>query len=145
MYDVVDVLWLLMQGCGVGFRPVVGQLTGFQKPIQELEIVRSTRTSKGGKDYNEEFYEDGVWTIRVGDSAEAWAKSIGKLMAHKYPANKLVLDFSELRPAGERLEGYGWISSGDTAIARAYESIFTILNRRAGSLLTRIDLLDIVN
>lgn len=145
VYDVVDVLWLLMQGCGVGFRPIVGQLTGFQHPIKELEIVRSTRTSKGGKEHNEEFYEDGVWTIRVGDSAEAWAKSIGKLMAHKHAANKLVLDFSELRPAGERLEGYGWISSGDSAIAKAYEAIFTILNRRAGSLLTRIDLLDIVN
>jgi ribonucleoside-triphosphate reductase len=134
-----------MQGCGVGFRPVVGQLTGFQHPIKELEIVRSQRTAKGGKEYNEEFYEDGVWTIRVGDSAEAWAKSVGKLMAHKYAAHKLVLDFSELRPAGERLEGYGWISSGDSAIAKAYESIFSILNRRAGSLLTRIDLLDIVN
>lgn len=145
VYDVVDVLWLLMQGCGVGFRPVVGQLTGFQHPIKELEIVRSQRTAKGGKEYNEEFYEDGVWTIRVGDSAEAWAKSVGKLMAHKYAAHKLVLDFSELRPAGERLEGYGWISSGDSAIAKAYESIFSILNRRAGSLLTRIDLLDIVN
>ena len=145
VYDVVDVLWLLMQGCGVGFRPVVGQLTGFQHPIKELEIVRSQRTVKGGKEYNEEFYEDGVWTIRVGDSAEAWAKSVGKLMAHKYAAHKLVLDFSELRPAGERLEGYGWISSGDSAIAKAYESIFSILNRRAGSLLTRIDLLDIVN
>lgn len=145
VYDVVDVLWLLMQGCGVGFRPVVGQLTGFQHPIKELEIVRSQRTTKGGKEYNEEFYEDGVWTIRVGDSAEAWAKSVGKLMAHKYAAHKLVLDFSELRPAGERLEGYGWISSGDSAIAKAYESIFSILNRRAGSLLTRIDLLDIVN
>ena len=35
VYDVVDVLWLLMQGCGVGFRPVVGQLTGFQKPIKD--------------------------------------------------------------------------------------------------------------
>ena len=145
VYDVVDVLWLLMQGCGVGFRPVVGQLTGFQHPIKELEIVRSQRTAKGGKEYNEEFYEDGVWTIRVGDSAEAWAKSVGKLMAHKYAAHKLVLDFSELRPAGERLEGYGWISSGDSAITKAYESIFSILNRRAGSLLTRIDLLDIVN
>ena len=41
VYDVVDVLWLLMQGCGVGFRPIVGQLTGFQKPIPELEVIRS--------------------------------------------------------------------------------------------------------
>lgn len=145
VYDVVDVLWLLMQGCGVGFRPIVGQLTGFQKPIQELEIVRSKRTAKGGNQENEESFVDGVWTIKVGDSAEAWSKSIGKLVAHKFPADKLVLDFSEIRPAGERLKGYGWISSGDKSIATAYEAIFRILNRRAGSLLSRIDILDLVN
>jgi ribonucleoside-triphosphate reductase len=145
VYDTVDVLWLLMQGCGVGFRPIVGQLTGFQKPITEIEIIRSTRTEKGGDQDNKETFEDGVWTIRVGDSAEAWSKSIGKLMSHKYPAKKLILDFSQIRPAGERLKGYGWISSGDAAIAKAYEAIFKILNRRSGSLLTRIDILDIVN
>lgn len=145
--DVVDVLWLLLQGCGVGFSPVVGQLTGFRKPIQELQVVRSERTEKGGREANQETFdpETGTWTISVGDSAEAWAKSIGKIVAHPYPATKLVLDFSQIRPAGERLKGYGWISSGDAAIAKAYESIFHILNRRAGSLLTRIDILDIVN
>jgi ribonucleoside-triphosphate reductase len=145
IYDVVDCLWLLLQGCGVGFRPIIGQLTGFTKPIKELEIIRSERIAKGGRETNKETFESGVWTISVGDSAEAWAKSIGKLMAHPYAADKLVLDFSQIRPAGERLKGYGWISSGDTAIAKAYEEIFKILNRRSGSLLTRIDILDIIN
>lgn len=145
--DIVDVLWLLLQGCGVGFRPIVGQLTGLPKPIEELQVIRSERKEKGGRETNLETYDPvtGTWTISVGDSAEAWAKSIGKLVAHKFPARKLVLDFSQIRPAGERLKGYGWISSGDAAIAKAYESIFHILNRRAGSLLTRIDILDIVN
>lgn len=145
VYDVVDVLWLLMQGCGVGFRPVVGQLTGFSNPIPTIEIIRSTRTSKGGATENSESFIDGTWKITIGDSAEAWSKSIGKLLAHRHKANKLVLDFSEIRPSGERLKGYGWISSGDTSIATAYTAIFDILNRRAGSLLSRIDILDIVN
>lgn len=143
--DLVDVLWLLLQGCGVGFRPIIGQLTGFRKPIKDIQIIRSTRTEKGGVEHNVETFENGVWTIKVGDSAEAWAKSIGKLAAHQFPADKLVLDFSEIRPAGERLKGYGWISSGDEAIAKAYEAIAKIFNRRAGSLLSRIDILDLVN
>jgi ribonucleoside-triphosphate reductase (formate) len=143
--DVVDVLWLLMQGCGVGFRPIVGQLTGFQKPIKELQVIRSNRTEKGGQEHNTETFKDGVWTIKIGDSAEAWSKSVGKLVRHAHAADKLVLDFSEIRPAGERLKGYGWISSGDAAIVKAYTAIFEILNRRAGSLLTRIDILDMVN
>lgn len=147
VYDVVDVLWLLLQGCGVGFKPIVGTLNGFAKPIKNIRVVRSTRTVKGGREHNVETWdpESKTWTISVGDSAEAWAKSIGKLMAGKYPADTLVLDFSQLRPAGERLKGYGWISSGDGAIATAYTAIANILNGRADSLLTRIDILDIVN
>jgi ribonucleoside-triphosphate reductase len=146
-YDIVDVLWLLLQGCGVGFRPVVGTLNGFSKPIKNIKVINSTRTVKGGKETNTEIWDADTktWTIRVGDSAEAWAKSIGKLIAGKYPANTLVLDFSELRPAGERLKGYGWISSGDGAISKAYVAIANILNGRADSLLSRMDILDIVN
>lgn len=147
VYDVVDILWLLLQGCGVGFRPVVGTLNGFTKPIKNIEVIRSERTSKGGLEHNVETWDEHTktWTIKVGDSAEAWAKSIGKLLAGKRAAETLRLDFSEIRPAGERLEGYGWISSGDTAIANAYLNISHLLNRRAGSLLTRIDILDLCN
>ena len=143
--DCVDCLWLLMQGCGVGFSPVVGTLNGFFQPIKELEVVRSQRTTKGGNPRNVEFVKDGVWTIRVGDSAESWSKSIGKLLAGKHAVDKLVLDFSEIRPSGERLSGYGWISSGDSQIATAFSKIFDIMNLSAGQLLTRINILDIVN
>lgn len=147
VYDLVDVLWLLLQGCGVGFKPIVGTLNGFSKPIKDIKVIRSTRTEKGGNESNTETWdsENKIWTISVGDSAEAWAKSIGKLMAGKYPAKELVLDFSQLRPAGGRLKGYGWISSGDAAISAAYIAIANILNGRADSLLTRMDILDIVN
>jgi len=146
-YDVVDCLWLLLQGCGVGFKPKVGTLNGFSRQIKNIEVIRSTRTEKGGNEHNTETWDaqNGVWTIQVGDSAEAWAKSIGKLLAGKYPARRLVLDFSQLRPAGERLKGYGWISSGDRAISKAFVAIAKILNGRADSLLTRMDILDIVN
>ncbi len=147
VYDIVDILWLLLQGCGVGFKPIVGTLNGFSKPIKSIKVIRSTRTDKGGCEYNTEQFDPATktWTIQIGDSAEAWAKSIGKLMAGKYPADTLVLDFSQLRPAGERLKGYGWISSGDSAISTAYVAIANILNGRADSLLTRMDILDIVN
>ena len=145
--DCVDTLWLLLQGCGVGFRPIVGQLTGYQKPIPKLTVKRSERTAKGGVAHNEETFDaaTGVWTIKVGDSAEAWAKSIGKLVAHKYAASELVLDFTEIRPAGDRLAGYGWISSGDASLCKAYTAIHKLLNRRSGSLLTRMNILDLVN
>jgi len=145
VYDFVDLFWLLLQGCGVGFTPKVGTLTGFRKPIPNIKIIRSKRTQKGGHEQNEETFIDGVWTISVGDSAEAWAKSIGKLLAGKYKAHTLIFDFSQIRPEGERLKGYGWISSGDGPISRAYPAIANILNKRAGAILTKLDILDIAN
>lgn len=147
VYDVVDVLWLLLQGCGVGFRPITGTLNGFRRPLQEIRVIRSNLTEKGGVENNVETYnpETEVWTIKVGDSAIAWAKAVGKLVAGKFPAKTLVLDFSEIRSAGTRLKGYGWISSGDEQIAKAFKAIAKILSDRADQLLTRMDILDIVN
>ncbi len=151
VYDVVDVLWLLLQGCGVGFSPTIGTLNGFRRKIPEVKILRSTKVLgkdgeyEKGHEENKESFKEGVWTITVGDSAEAWAKSIGKLISGKHSAKKLVLDFRQIRPSGIRLKGYGWISSGDEAIAKAYGEIAKIMNRRAGQLLTRMDILDVVN
>lgn len=147
VYDVVDVLWLLLQGCGVGFRPITGTLNGFRRPLQEIKVIRSNRTEKGGVQHNVETYdpETQQWTIKIGDSAIAWAKAIGKLVAGKFPAKSLLLDFSEIRAAGTRLKGYGWISSGDEQISKAFQAIAKILSNRADQLLTRMDILDIVN
>lgn len=147
IYDMVDVLWLLLQGCGVGFMPITGTLNGFRRPLQEIKVIRSTRTAKGGVETNVETYnpQTQVWTIKVGDSAIAWAKAVGKLVAGKFPAKTLVLDFSEIRPPGIRLKGYGWISSGDEQISKAFKAIAQILSNRADQLLTRMDILDIVN
>ncbi len=143
VHDAVDAFWLLLQGCGVGFEPVVGTLSGFSRPM-EIEVIRSTREARG-REFNTETHVGGVWTIKVGDSAEAWAKSLGKLLAYKGFSDKLILDFTEIRPAGTRLKGYGWISSGDNQMCEAFPAIATLLSKRAGKLLTRIDILDIVN
>lgn len=160
VHDVVDTIWLLLQGCGVGFRANIGVLNGFVQEIDDIEIIRSKKrlpkdangnpvsdpALKGRPDNRETFNKKtGVWTIKVGDSAEAWAKLFGKLLASKRRAKKLIIDLSEIRPAGYRLSGYGWISSGDAQLVLALEGIVGVLNRSAGQLLTAIDILDIEN
>lgn len=147
VYDAVDVFWLLLQGCGVGFRPVVGSLTGFRQYIPELEIIRSNNSTDKGRENNEETWDSNskTWTISIGDSAEAWAKSIGKLLAGKYPAKRLVLDFSQIRKPGVRLKNYGWLSQGDVGLTKAYTEVYKLLNARADALLSETDILDVIN
>ena len=150
VHDVVDAFWLLLQGCGVGFEPVRGVLSGFSAPI-ELEIVPSMVTMEmwnqgfRGRENNHETIRDGVWMVSVGDSAEAWCKAVGKVLANKQRVRKLVLDFSQVRPAGVRLKGYGWISSGYETFAKALTGIVSLLNSRIDALLTRMDILDLMN
>lgn len=143
VHDVVDASWLLLQGCGVGAEVVVGTLSGFAKPV-EVEVIRSVRKRKGHPE-NQATFEEGTFHLTIGDSAEAWAKAVGKLLAEKRPFNKLILDFSQIRPAGTILKGYGWISSGDEQIAVAFPAIAKILSDRAGELLTAEDINDIIN
>lgn len=146
--DAVDVLWLLLQGCGVGFRPSTGTLSGFSKPIIEVEHKYSERDiDYKGREQNKERWNSNnkTWTIVVGDSAEGWAKAFGKLLAGKYPADKLIFDTTHVRGAGARLAGYGWISQGDAAMQSAVSGICKIMSRRAGQLLTAIDILDVIN
>lgn len=146
VHDIVDIFWGLLNGSGMGFRPVAGTLTGFRKVIPKITFIPSTRTSdqKGCED-NEEWMENGVWYIKVGDSAKAWSKSIGKILAGKYNANELVIDFSEIRGGGKRLRNYGWLSQGSNGLMKSYAKVVDIMNKRADSLLSAMDILDIVN
>jgi ribonucleoside-triphosphate reductase (formate) len=148
VHDLVDAFWLLLQGCGVGFKPISGTLSGFTRRM-EVQFVRSTHKLGDPKDqeHNTEVYDPQTrtWTITIGDSAEAWAKSIGKLVAGKFPAKKLVIKTTPIRAPGTRLKGYGWICNGDRALVVAYEAICAILNQFAGKLLTKQAIWHIVN
>lgn len=146
VYDVVDLFWLLLQGCSIGFYPVTGTLNGFRCPLESIEVIRSTRKDANGCKTNVESFDSSrLWTIKVGDTAEAFAKAAGKLLAGKYPAKKLIIDLTEIRPAGCRLKGYGWESTGDEPLATAFQKMAEILSDRADQLLTVEDILNIIN
>lgn len=151
VYDMVDAFWLLLNGCGVGGLPRAGTLHGYASPIKNLEVVPSTNgpDHKGPKENAEEQPTDGNgrrWTIRFGDSAEAWARGLGKmLLSPRAPADTLVLDFSAVRGPGGRLRGYGWICNGYKPLADALTGVHTILNRCAGDLVHDDDIGDVFN
>lgn len=145
--DLVDVFWLLLQGCGVGFKPIPGLLEGFSPKLKNIVVIPSVRTDKGWAEKTVETYDAdfSTWRLTIGDSAKAWAKALGKLVAGKYPAKTIVLDFSELRPAGKRLKGYGWLSSGWKPLEKAMIRICELMIKASGRNLTAIEIGDIVN
>lgn len=150
VYDVVDATWLLLNGCGVGFKPKVGVLHGFRRPITKVTVVPSQQdaTWKGQEDNVESYDEsdESIWKITIGDSAAAWAKAVGKLFNPRHPCvDELILDFSNVRGPGQRLKGYGWICNGSVPLANAMLAIVQVLNGKAGELLDEIDILDCVN
>lgn len=138
---------MIVHNCGVGFDQFVGVLNGFTNPV-DIEIIKSTRKDRGVDNNKERFYHrDGkrVWHLTVGDSGVAWAKAAGKLLAMKKPVDIVILDFSEIRPGGKPLKGFGWISSGDVQISESFYEICKILSEKHGQLLSRINILDIMN
>lgn len=153
VFDLVDAAWLLLNGCGVGFRARPGTLAGYRVRIPQIEVVGLGRPADfRGREENVETVdsETGIWRIQVGDSAVAWAKCVGKMFRPHarhpdFQPTRLVLDFSQVRGAGQRLKGYGWVCNGGAPLAKALVAIHEILNAKAGSLLDELDILDVVN
>lgn len=151
VYDVVDAFWLLLNGCGVGGLMRAGTLRGYTNPIREMQVVRCNNDKDfRGDPNNRESYEDEggvkVWRIVFGDSAEAWAKGLGKLVrGPQQKVDKLILDGTNCRGKGGRLKGYGWICNGFDPLAEALVVVHRILNDNAGNLLNEEDMLDIFN
>lgn len=145
VYDVVDAAWLLLNGCGVGFRPQVGTLRGFDRPIR----LEANGTTKGpyekGRPDNQTFLGGGFLGIQVGDSSQAWAKAIGKLFMIAPGVDVIRFDCSECRGPGGVISGYGWICNGPRPLIDAVTKIVAILNSKAGCLLDEIDIIDVVN
>ena len=148
VYSAVDAYYLLLNGCGVGFKPETGLLNGFSKEVR-VKTIPSNGKVKGCPYNMDTRYTDGegsdVWHLKVGDSGEAWAKAFGKILAMKDPVDVVILDFSEIRQPGQRLKGYGWLSSGDLQITKAFLEICRVMNRKADELLDEIDILDLIN
>jgi ribonucleoside-triphosphate reductase len=74
VHDIVDIFWALLNGSGMGFRPVSGTLTGFRKVIPKITIIESVRSpEEKGTEFNQETIED--YIIKVG-TVLAWANQL---------------------------------------------------------------------
>lgn len=154
--DLVDVFYLLMVGSGVGIRitkdlvdklPKVRQVTlegRYDESVRAVtpkEDMEDTRCIRDNKDKS-------IAVIIVGDSKEGWCDALDyffKLLTlDEYrDVVRIIIDYSYVRPEGERLKRFGGRASGHKSIKRMFEKINRVVNRRQNGILRTIDILDI--
>lgn len=122
--DFAEIMYLSMQGCGVGFA------VESQNVEQFPQIAKQT----GHK----------VATHLIGDSKDGWCDALTLGVKTWYAGKDITFDFSQVRPAGARLKTMGGKASGPeplrSLLAFARERILS----RQGRRLRAIDAHDII-
>ncbi len=156
MKDLVDVFYLLMLGSGVGIRIDREHIDRLPQ-IRHLELESRYEINTRWSTPKEEMEHSGLFidlsdertaVLKVGDSKEGWCEALEayfKLVtADQYaPIDKLIIDYSYVRPEGERLKRFGGRASGHKSIQRMFEKMNKVFHRRTDYHLRSIDILDI--
>jgi ribonucleoside-diphosphate reductase alpha chain len=122
--DFAEIMYLSMQGCGVGFAVE-------SENIEQLPQITKQTGEK-------------LKTHVVADSKEGWCDALTLGLKTWYAGKDIDFDFSQVRPAGARLKMMGGKASGPEPLRSllqfARERIFT----RQGRRLRNIDAHDII-
>jgi ribonucleotide reductase alpha subunit len=88
--------------------------------------------------------KDGIFIIP--DSREGWVESLGRLLDSFFQGRTLPsFDYSLIRPCGAPIKGFGGVASGPEPLKTLHESVYQLLSNRAGSKITSVDIVDIMN
>lgn len=156
MRDLVDVFYLLMVGSGVGIRIDKEHVNGLPNVRHtELESVYDTQvrsyTPREQMEHTTlviDAYDSSKAILKVGDSKEGWCEALESyfnlVTSTEYKSiHKLLIDYSYVRPEGERLKRFGGRASGHKSIKRMFEKMNRIFSNREDGKLRTIDVLDI--
>lgn len=156
----------LMKGGGVGFSvtrknveqlPEVARTTNLTVIIDKANGSAAESLEAGAQDRDEwlaahqgaQTAED-TFFYTVPDSREGWVHALtAAIDSHfaYFPAKKtnVVLDMSDVRARGERIQGFGGTASGAAPLIQMLHDVNAILNENAGSKLSSVDATDIGN
>ncbi len=157
-HDFVDVFYLLMLGAGVGIRIDKDFINEMPK-VRKTSIINRYE-SNVRESLNKEDIENTILiinannhkkaVIKVGDSKEGWCNALDiyfeliTLPKYKH-IEAITIDYSFVRPAGERLKRFGGRASGYGSLERMFEKISHVINSTKNGILKTIDVLDIAN
>ena len=122
--DIADLLYILMQGTGVGFS------------VEQHYVAKWPEVAHWD-DKSKLVYE-------IKDTTEGWADAVLYALEMGLKGYSVDFDYSHIRPAGSRLKTKGGIASGPRPLQNLMKFIDKTLRARSGSLLRSIDLHDIV-
>jgi len=89
---------------------------------------------------------DDLFIFRIPDTREGWVQSLKYLLLAYFNGAPLPsFDFSEIRPAGDLIRGFGGIASGSGPLEEMLNSQKQLLNRRIHSTLSSVDIVDMMN
>jgi adenosylcobalamin-dependent ribonucleoside-triphosphate reductase len=156
MRDLVDVFYLLMVGSGVGIRIDRAHVEKLPKVRKiELDGIYDSEvhlvTLKSDMEHTQvriDSTDNTSVTLKVGDSKEGWCEALetyfNLVTAEEYhQIKKIVIDYSYVRPEGERLKRFGGRASGHKSIKRMFEKMNRVFHRRDDMRMKTLDILDI--
>lgn len=153
-HDFVDIFYLLMVGSGVGVRIDKNDIAKLPE-IRNIKLINSYNPNLR-EEFDKSEIEDTTFNVHwkyndaliiVGDSKEGWCKALNiyfDLITNPEYRNvrKIVIDYSYVRPEGERLARFGGRASGYKSLERMFTKINNVCNASNGKLKS-IDVLDI--
>lgn len=119
-----EALYILMCGTGVGFsceRQEVAKLPTIPEKLEKVDDV-----------------------IVVSDSKRGWAVAFKKLLSSLWEGEIPQVDYSRIRPAGERLKTFGGRASGPDPLRRLFQFTEKTFKGAAGRKLTSIEVHDLM-
>jgi len=119
-----EILYILMNGTGVGFsneRKMIDKLPSIPKGLIESDDV-----------------------IVVGDSKKGWAVAFRKLMSSLWEGDIPNVDYSKIRPAGERLKTFGGRASGPEPLRNLFTFVEETFKKAQGRKLNSLEVHDII-
>ena len=142
---------LAMQGSGTGAvleQGVVDRLPVLSHKIDIVSVSPVGGRAPGKRDeYTsyETLLPSGIVYLKVGDSRQGWREAyqfVINLACRGLPRNhghiRLHLDLSNVRPAGERLQGFGG-TSNPVSLELMFQKIVNLLNQANGRKLTTVE------
>lgn len=125
LQDLGEIMYLLMCGTGVGY----------SVESQSAQSLPQIKKQQAGKE---------VATHTVLDSKEGWADAYVLGLNTWFSGGDIKFDYSQLRPAGARLETMGGKSSGPEPLISLIDFSRQRIMRKQGRRLSNLDLHDII-